>query len=295
MKSLIIKKDDDKFSTIDKNDMLEVIGNHSHLNVIENKNQIHKDGTYLLINDEFNEYSLSLTCDNDIISVDGDNATFTAVLEHNGVVCEGKYITFHANEIEQSVKTDQNGIATFVYEPQGAGLVNVIASFMLLQETFVLWDTITFDNGTSLNHNDIWQTPTNQGKLIREDEYSNLIETIASDTAIGILLPSQNIKIEFDLFNVDGGTQNFYNINIRRTNNAYINGFGLNEMGCYGGLWHHIICEIGEGSFNVSNTTNTRTITNRTLSSTESQILFQIKTDGQNTNLRFKNFKVYSL
>ena len=166
---------------------------------------------------------------------------------------------------------------------------------MFLQKTFVVWDTITFDNGTSSSYNDIWQTPTNQGKLVREDEYSDLIETIASDTAIGVLLPSSNIKIEFDLYNVDGGNQNFYNVNMRKTNNSYISGFGLNEMGCNVGLWHHIICEIGEGSFNVSNTTNTRTITNRTLSSTESQILFQIKTDVHNTNLRFKNFKVYSL
>ena len=166
---MIIKKDDDKFSTIDKNDMLEVIGNHSHLNVIENKNQIHKDGTYLLINDEFNEYSLSLTCDNDIISVDGDNATFTAKLKHNGVVCEGKYITFHANEIEQSIKTDQNGIATFVYEPQGAGLVNVIASFMLLQETYEVLDCLYYDSGVTGTNNTDWFNRNNLSVSVLND------------------------------------------------------------------------------------------------------------------------------
>lgn len=279
MKSLIVKKDDDKFSTIDKNDMLKVIGNHSHLNVIENKNQIHKDGTYLLINDEFNEYSLSLTCDQDIISVDGDDATFIAVLKHNGVVCEGKYITFHANGIEQSIKTDQNGIATFVYEPQGAGLVNVIASFMLLQETFVLYDTFYYDDTST-------------------DTTSNYFINSQSGTSISY----ENNKVK-----ITCGTQNGRNMIELRTPKAPladISGKKVRFEVDLSAVTRRMQCNIIQTINGASVTTNGEIITEDgtcyvegDIDPTATLVRFQVipVSSAQNDTYYLTNFKVYSI
>lgn len=162
----------------------------------------------------------------------------------------------------------------------------------ILSETFNIDKCILHDLGIKDNCNEIWNYSSN-GKLLRFEGYSELVEE-NPNFFIEISIPASNLLIEYDIFQVDGKL-NDYHVQFRKTNNVYLNGFSIKEMNLPIGKWHHIIIVINQGEFNVFNSSNKKTILSRHLNINEDYLNFQFKTDGDNSCLRFKNFKIYNL
>lgn len=163
---------------------------------------------------------------------------------------------------------------------------------MFLQETYEVWDTLKFDNGTSTSHNDIWSDNTEA--LTRASEYSTLKEGGSSNVVLGLTIPSSNIRIEFDLYQADGGnTDFFYQFN---QSGAYKNGGSVCHLGKSLNQWNHIVIDLpsSSGYHLLSDGVNTPVQRSMTWDTT-SNILFRLWTAGNMTELRFKNFKVYPI
>lgn len=196
-----------------------------------------------------------------------------------------------------SAETDKNGIATIPYVGTGKGMMTVEAHYyknggIFLQETYEVWDTLKFDNGTSTSHNDIWSDNTEA--LTRASEYSTLKEGGSSNVILGLTIPSSNIRIEFDLYQADGGnTDFFYQFN---QSGAYKNGGSVDHLGKSLNQWNHIVIDLpsSSGYHLLSDGVNTPVQRSMTWDTT-SNILFRLWTAGNMTELRFKNFKVYPI
>ncbi len=159
-----------------------------------------------------------------------------------------------------------------------------------LQETSVVYDCLAYDIGTLAKHNDIWGS-SSYGTITRENEYSIISRTQTENTAsIPLDFTGDNIIIEFDYYKVDGG-----NDNILLFRNGSTNVGGLTNTQLNGGIsrWNHIqlILDNINNTLTANNTTTQNTMT-RTLNNVANQYRWTLY--GTTTELRFKNFKLYS-
>lgn len=196
-----------------------------------------------------------------------------------------------------SAKTDKNGIATIPYVGTGKGMMTVEANYykdggIFLQETYEILDAVKYDKGTTSDHNDIWSD--NVDSLTRTSEYSILKETSTSNVVLGITIPSSNMRIEFDVYQPDGATSDFfYQFN---QSGVYKNGGNLGHLSKSLNQWYHIVIDLPSSSGYHLLSDGVGTPVQRSMTwDTTSNILFRLWTAGNITELRFKNFKLYPI
>lgn len=213
--------------------------------------------------------------------------------------------TTDSNGVAHMTKATSDGGSTWTdttgYTGVGAGEIDVVASTdnpmsasSCQSEPYIVWDTFTYDGGTTGTANDIWDTY--QCTLNRDGEYSEVTET----TEYGFIRTKQansipkNCTIEFDYFNVDGALNRGV-MQLQTTANAYITLITLGYLGNLPvGAWHHIKIKIDGGVMTVTNNTNT-TVYTANLTIATDNILFLFTTNNETTKFRFKNFKAYGV
>lgn len=142
----------------------------------------------------------------------GETNTFQSIVQwSNGIGIEDKDILFEllrdgSTMDLQTISTDSDGIAEYEYTGTGLGEVTVKAKYndSLVKECSLL-DTVTYDNGTSGSHGDIW-TLNDNAVLSREPDYSELSEDTVgtgSSARVGI---SAGVVIDFEVLQEDGLT-----------------------------------------------------------------------------------------
>ena len=208
-----------------------------------------------------------------------------------------------AKRLIGTATTDNNGVATLTYTGTGAGEVDLTACYyeedtssIIQSETYLIDDTEFYDLGTDSTHSMFATSSTmtiNYGS-----EYCSLSETTSGTTGVAVTdtdhyLPSDCV-FEFDFMQVDGA-RNYAMIYIRNKANSssvsivphlYDSGKQLNT-------WIHYKCEISGNKLYVYVDDATTPI-ERTLSSIDTNYRLYWSTSNTNTELRFKNFKVYS-
>ena len=198
-----------------------------------------------------------------------------------------------------SATTNANGVAELNFTGTGRGELDIVASTSnppsgssLVSETYSLWDTFTYDGGTTGTANDIWDI--SKCTLNRGTEYSEITETeeygfIRTKQANAI---PKDCIMEFDFMNVDGAVSSNV-FGIYTDSLVYVTIINLGYLGNLSvGAWHHIKVKIENNRMTVTNTTNS-TVYTKDLTISTSKILFLFLTTGDTTKTRFKNFKAY--
>ena len=154
-------------------------------------------------------------------------------------------------------------------------------------------DYSLIDNGTISSHTDCWKV--SNGTMTRESTYTRLVEsapTLMCQMDSAYITPTSTV--EFDFKAVDG-VKNLGLVYIRnRGGGNSLANLSLNNIGGDIGEWIHLKI--------VFNNTNTITIYSsklnnpitRTLSSTDTNYRLLLYCGGANTELHFKNVKVYT-
>ena len=155
-------------------------------------------------------------------------------------------------------------------------------------EIFVIYDTITYDNATASDHNDIWDL--SNATLVRENEYSRLSETnIGTNAYIYVDFPNVKI-IEFDVLQEDGAKSDalfgFYQNTSGKTT------FQLRylEEETELNTWYRVKCIVEENKITMINK-DTEYQTIREFTGVINRGRFA--TSGTTTALQFRNFKAY--
>ena len=198
--------------------------------------------------------------------------------------------------------TNGQGIATLNKDPNeqtitgytgvGAGKVDIIAcdtnnpndSEALLSTVKEILDCISYDKGTSADHNDtMWNSVT---KFTRGDTYT----TIAKDTQdYGVWTSiTDNTCIELDIkMNPSSGSA--YLMTLR---NGTTNVFNItkNNTGLVNEEWQHYVISILDGTVTVTNTTTEVTATGTASNPTNFQIRIL-----SNDNTYIKEVKIYPI
>lgn len=159
-------------------------------------------------------------------------------------------------------------------------------------KTVTIGQSVFIDDGTTASHNDSWSV-TN-GTMTRMDSYTRLVEsaqTLMCQMNSGYISPTS--IVEFDFKAVDG-VKNWGLLYIRNSGgDTSLADLSLNYVGGEIGEWIHLKI--------VFNNTNTITIYSskldnpitKTLSSTSPNYRLLLYGGGVNTELHFKNVKVY--
>ena len=196
----------------------------------------------------------SVEVEDEIFCIDDGVQEFRANLSwSNGTGVEGKGVLFNLvdsnnNVIDTSlVNTDINGYAVYEYTPTGLGELFVTASYgMFLQETFVVYDCITIDNGTIEDHNDsIWNSLVG---VTRDDEYTIFNSTGAVVRYVSI---TDDVAIELDVRTTMASNAQIFRINQNGTT-LYAPTVANCEMTA--NTWKHIILRIKDNMLSIDDT-----------------------------------------
>lgn len=160
---------------------------------------------------------------------------------------------------------------------------------MILQEIFVLWDTIKYDNGTSASHDDSIWTVVNTS-LNRQSDYTILTETDTSSNLNTYVNIPNECTIEFEVLQADGGTTSFY-CQFYNSNKTSRGGSSINHIGGSLNNWLKVKIELTSTQAVFTNLDTMATAT-RTISNTDVGI-FGFITSSTISTLYFRNFKVY--
>ena len=177
--------------------------------------------------------SLTLTADKPIIQTT-ETSTITATLTDNGQGIPDETLTYEIKHGDTTITTgsdttDSNGEINITYTGTGTGEISIIVSYgTLLQESFVLLDTKSYDDGTK-TVSDYWN---NTSLLTRNDDSTTTFE--ASNWAMSSFkvnntttIPFTNgITVEFDVIEITGSPR----IN---GNDGSHHGIVLSETGHY--------------------------------------------------------------
>ena len=191
------------------------------------------------------------------------------------------------------------------YTGVGAGEIDVVASLdnpvssgSIVSVPCSVLDTLFYDDGVTGNVPSAWN-PNSSCTMTRHssDGYTSVTSPSGSGgrTTLNIIIPVNN-TIFVDVYQVDGGTQNFIGY-AYSSNSDYLNGFGLGHIVGSVGTWYSLKIEFTTTNLKVTNLTNDRTVTrdfNSSYSPTDS-ILFALGSVGDTTELRYKNLKVYPI
>lgn len=162
----------------------------------------------------------------------------------------------------------------------------------LTNKNVTIGQSVFLDDGTTASHNDSW-TVTN-GTMTRMDSYTRLVESTETLMCLmnsGYISPTS--IVEFDFKAIDG-VKNLGLVYIRNSGGGTsLADLSLNNVGGEIGEWIHLKI--------VFNNTNTITIYSdkldnpitKTLSSTSPNYRLLLYGGGANTELHFKNVKVY--
>ena len=228
-------------------------------------------------------YRIDIGSDADIIQ-SGDSCTVTATLkdgssaligetlaysvEHNGtVISSGTDVTDNSGEIEIS------------YTGTRIGEVDFIISYgTLLQETFVLWDTVWFDVGVTGKKNDDWYRSNNNITVTTYDdgtllESTQAVNIYANSTSNINRFLTDDFIIEFDVVSFTG------NVNDWQFNNKSITDGS------------HIKLEYQDGSLTYTVDDNSP-VTISTGLNGNLGVSFRFSTVQ---SLKYKNYKIYSI
>lgn len=207
----------------------------------------------------------------------------------------GLIFSFDKGNKQLYLHSDNDAVVGFSFSEKSL-VFNTVShiSFAFADKDLVVDDEyyLFIDDGTTASHNDSW-TVTN-GTMTRMDSYTRLVE---SAQTLMCLMNSAYITststVEFDFKAVDG-VKNLGLVYIRNSGggNSLAN-LTLNNIGGDIGEWIHLKI--------VFNNTNTITIYSsklenpitKTLSSTDSNYRLLLYCGGTNTELHFKNVKVY--
>ena len=155
------------------------------------------------LNDHHN-YSFMFSADKPVIQR-GEVSKVTATLLDDGVPLAGEEISFLLNGVTTTAVTDEFGEASISYTGSGVGQVPIQASYRtFLQETFVLWDTLFYDNAVSTDYNPNWENYNNNLTVARDNLGTLLTNTSGNN---GYLMatrtPPSSFTVEFDVIAIE--------------------------------------------------------------------------------------------
>ena len=147
-----------------------------------------------------------------------------------------------------------------------------------LQETYEVWDTLKYDNGTSIDHNDsVWESVT---QINRGEEYSTITDTVTSTGYISI---TGDTIIEADVSTTmsSGGT-----IIVIRSQSANLKTFSVNNCGMTTNTWKHLKIIIKNNKLTIENTS----IINEDIT----DCAYFVLRASAKYHVYFKNIRIYS-
>ena len=257
----------------------------------------------LIVNEGSHNYDLSLTADKSIIQKT-ESAVVTATLKDNNVAVTGETLSYQIKHgstvISSGMKTtNSSGQATISYTGTGIGDVQVIVSYgSLLQETYEVIDSIFKDMGTISDKNDNWIIDSN-GELNRFADYTQIKEKATTNTLVYVKENNtyrqfpNDIMIEMDIKQVNGSnTNNILNIRANGTG-LTSSGLTMSRFGYNDNNWHTI--QIKLQSNLVSAMVNGVVINTRTPSVTSNYWLFGFWTAEDNSEIHYKNLRIYPI
>ena len=164
---------------------------------------------------------------------------------------------------------------------------------MVLQETFVVYDCLAYDNGTLAKHNDIWLNTTQSGvNFERKAEYTEFGITTSANRYIplNLSLNSQNMIIEFDVLLTNQSGSAFADINYQNNRVSNIN---LQRVGAEDNVWIPVKLVLNDGSVTLMNKNTSQSKILVENSNWDSFRLLNFSVIDK--TISFKNFKVYSI
>lgn len=211
--------------------------------------------------------------------------------------------------------TDSNGVAHIThdcsgnalsddgYKGVGAGLLDILASTdspseigdgSFQSETFEIYDCNWYDLGTD-STNSMFGTSSSM-TVTYGDEYCSLTETTSGTDGVVVTNASHYIQpndvFEFDFMQVDG-SPSYAPLYVRnKTNGSSLATLSLQSINRSVNTWIHLKCQISGSKMYVYVDDSTTPI-ERTMSNTDTDYRLYWTTSKTNTELRFKNFKVY--
>lgn len=259
-------------------------GVNLHISIVdENKNEIEPIVT------KGQEYYVRIQLLNEGFPIPNQPVTFRAYVDN----IEGEY------DNSATYATDSNGIIDIEMTGDGIGVITYEASYKfynrLLQETFVVWDTIKYDNATTSDHTDIWTkgNGSDNAKLERKTEYTEFSEIVTGTDCILYTQITHECTIEFDIQIVSTDYSRQWGA-LGQSANANTRSSLFIPLSKRDGDWHHvtIVFTNGTGTFQIDN--ETPTILNVNNYDSSMNMYFRFLTGNEITGINFKNFKVYS-
>jgi len=275
------------------NDIPDDIG--LQIYTVNNESEAIANGIYIVSpeNHPNNVYSLSLSADKDIVSI-GESITFQTILKKNNEPVPYENLLLVIEDTKIGAVTDKNGVATFIYEGQGYGVVDASVFYnVFLQETYEVMDCLAYDNGTLAKHNDIWLNTAQSGVIFeRKAEYTEFGITTSANKYIplNLSLNSQNIIIEFDVLLTNHSDGAFADINYQNNRVSSIN---LQNVGAEDNVWIPVKLVLNNGTITLMNKNTSQSKVLAENSNWDSFRLLNYSVIDKTT--LFKNFKVYSV
>lgn len=159
---------------------------------------------------------------------------------------------------------------------------------MFLQETYELLDAIFYDKGTSTDYHAWTSTDFSDAtRISRDSECTTLTPQDDWDTQRQTL-PEQDLIIEFDLNSTYSSSSHFLRF---YNGNTSIVTFAQENLAISSNQWYHLKVILSSGNIQVF-VDDTRKI-NQSISNSPNQIRLVLN-NTTSTNLKYKNFKVYS-
>lgn len=158
---------------------------------------------------------------------------------------------------------------------------------MYQSETYGVWDTIKYDNGTDSTHN-IWNVPSDT-ILNYGEEYATFTKSVTGNKYLSTSFTnSGDVCFEFDFYQAEGyRTSRFLQISDSTDTAIYY--ASLQDLGMYDKVWNNIKIEFIGGKIYANGVDTTKTY-----SSNPSKFYFVLYGSAF-TELRFKNLKIYQI
>jgi len=238
-------------------------------------------------------YQLTVTGDKSIIK-SSETSTITAKLVNNEQPVSSEslsYIIKHDGTTIDSgtVTTGSDGEAEITYTGTGVGEVNITVEYgIFLQETFVVYDVLFKDIGTSNNYGTWTSTDFTGTKISRNSECTTLTPEDNYD-AQSLSVTGTSLVFEMDInltYSVSTSENAFLRFIASTNRTFYPTGLGLQS-----GNWHHLkfvvsndtvtafVDGVDKGSQSISNITTFRFVLNNNYVS----------------NMKYKNFVIYPI
>lgn len=130
-------------------------------------------------------YDINITADKPIIQ-SSETSTITATLKHDGRIVSGETLTYTIKHGATTIAsgtdtTDNNGEIDITYTGTAIGEVTVEVKYSnLLQETYVIYDSIFADIGVTGKHNTNWWNTQSTGITITTDDSGTTVANTAT-------------------------------------------------------------------------------------------------------------------